>query len=97
MFKVESFAFRGPVIWGQESKATTNSPTTSSTSRSRSYIKEFPPVTGGWLAGMQHHFASAIVPDANKPYEYLAERRRVANTFSARSARRRPWLRARAC
>jgi YidC/Oxa1 family membrane protein insertase len=69
MFKVESFAFRGPVIWAKKQgddkftyhKLDIEKP---------EFIKEFPPVTGGWLAGMQHHFTSAIVPDASKPYEY---------------------------
>jgi YidC/Oxa1 family membrane protein insertase len=69
MFKVESFAFRGPVIWAKKQgdekftyhKLDIEKP---------EFIKEFPPVAGGWLAGMQHHFTSAIVPDASKTYEY---------------------------
>jgi YidC/Oxa1 family membrane protein insertase len=69
MFKVESFAFRGPAIWGRRSdedkltyhKLKLEKP---------EFIKEFSPVEGGWIAGMQHHFVSAVVPDAKKQYEY---------------------------
>ena len=27
-------------------------------------------VTNGWIAGMQHHFVSAVVPDPRRPYTY---------------------------
>jgi hypothetical protein len=33
-------------------------------------IKQFPAVEGGWLAGMQHHFVTVIVPDPTKKYEF---------------------------
>jgi YidC/Oxa1 family membrane protein insertase len=69
MFKVESFAFRGPAIWLKEKgsdKFTYHKLDLEKAQR----IRDFTPAAGGWLAGMQHHFVSVVVPDPAKTYEY---------------------------
>jgi YidC/Oxa1 family membrane protein insertase len=69
MFKVDSFAFRGPAIYLRkegDSKFTYHKLDIEKPEE----IKKFPAVEGGWLAGMQHHFTSAVVPDPTKKYSY---------------------------
>jgi len=69
MFKVESYAFRGPSAWGPEKdggdalyrKLNVDKPQDA---------RFAPTIENGWLAGMQHHFVSAIVPEPNKKYTY---------------------------
>jgi YidC/Oxa1 family membrane protein insertase len=69
MFKVDSFAFRGPAMYAQDEagekfryrKLDIEKP---------GEVQGLPPQTNGWIAGMQHHFTSAIVPDTTKPYEF---------------------------
>jgi YidC/Oxa1 family membrane protein insertase len=69
MFKVDSFAFRGPAIYAPDQpgekfryrKLDIEEPTE---------IQGLPAVTNGWIAGMQHHFTSAVVPDTSKAYEF---------------------------
>ena len=65
MFKVESFAYRGPAIFdpnGDKYKRLDIEK-----SEFQNYSVQ---VTDGWLAGMQHHFVSAIVPNPGQPYTY---------------------------
>ena len=69
MFKVESFASRGPAIWAIKKNDDEHTYHKLNIEKPDE-IKDFPPVAGGWLAGMQHHFVSAIVPDATKPYTF---------------------------
>jgi YidC/Oxa1 family membrane protein insertase len=69
MFKVDSFAFRGPAIWAP------NKPGEDFRYRKLDLekpaeIQGLPAVTKGWLAGMQHHFVSAIVPNEAKAYDF---------------------------
>jgi YidC/Oxa1 family membrane protein insertase len=61
MFKVESFATRGPAIYDgtKYRKLKITKPEDTSLSID---------VTRGWIAGMQHHFVTAVVPPANVPY-----------------------------
>jgi YidC/Oxa1 family membrane protein insertase len=70
MFKVESFAFRGPAMWAVDK----NVPDRANRYRRLKIDKaedQVPVnVKDGWLAGMQHHFVSAIVPDRSKEYKY---------------------------
>jgi YidC/Oxa1 family membrane protein insertase len=63
MFKVESFATRGPAIY--DGKKYRKLKIDSSEDAALSID-----VQNGWLAGMQHHFASAIVPDTGKLYKF---------------------------
>jgi YidC/Oxa1 family membrane protein insertase len=65
MFKVESFATRGPAIYDPDGKKYQKLDIEKSENRNLSLT-----VTNGWLAGLQHHFVSAIVPDAKVPHTY---------------------------
>ena len=69
MFKVESFAFRGPAIWGPLKAGDKYAYHKLNIEKPGDHIK-LTNVTGGWVAGMQHHFTSGIVPDASKAYDY---------------------------
>jgi len=61
MFKVESFAYRTPALWDGKkySKFDIQKKDTQSFSGN---------VQGGWIAGMQHHFVSAVVPNPAESY-----------------------------
>jgi YidC/Oxa1 family membrane protein insertase len=63
MFVVESFATRGPAIWNGEKYQKLDIEKKENQNLSLE-------VTNGWLAGIQHHFVSAIVPDPTKAYTY---------------------------
>ena len=63
MFSVESYAFKGPAYY--------NGTKYFKIDRSKIADAELPrEVTGGWIAGMQHHFVTAIVPAAGRAYRY---------------------------
>jgi YidC/Oxa1 family membrane protein insertase len=66
MFKVDSFATRGPAIWdgAKYKKLKIDKPEDASLSID---------VTDGWIAGMQHHFVSAVVPDKTLKYHYTLQ------------------------
>lgn len=68
MFKVESFAFRGPAVWAPSKAGESNHYRKLKIDETEDHIKL--PVTDGWLAALQHHFVSAIVPDKSRTYEY---------------------------
>jgi YidC/Oxa1 family membrane protein insertase len=63
MFKVESFAFRGPAIWDGKKYRKLKIDNAEDQQLALD-------VQNGWLAGMQHHFVSAIVPDTTKTYRF---------------------------
>jgi YidC/Oxa1 family membrane protein insertase len=63
MFVVESFATRGPAIWNGDKYQKLD--ITKKENQNLSLV-----VTNGWLAGIQHHFVSAIIPDPKAPYTY---------------------------
>ncbi len=69
MFKVESFAFRGPAFWGPAKpgeKLTFNRVPIEDADD-----KKLPSgVEGGWVASLQHHFVSVIVPDPARKYDF---------------------------
>jgi YidC/Oxa1 family membrane protein insertase len=65
MFKVESFAFRGPAIYDPTGKKYQKLDIEKSENQNLSR-----PVKDGWLAGLQHHFVSAVVPDPNQTYTF---------------------------
>ena len=63
MFNVETYAFKGPAYYDgtkyhkmDRAKADQRPPET--------------PITGSWIAGMQHHFVTAVVPAAGQAYRY---------------------------
>jgi YidC/Oxa1 family membrane protein insertase len=69
MFKVESFAFRGPAMWAP-SKSGEDAHFQRLDIEKTDDHKKVGGVTNGWLAGMQHHFVSVIIPDKTKAYEF---------------------------
>jgi YidC/Oxa1 family membrane protein insertase len=69
MFKVESYAFRGPATWAAEKEGGDNIYRRLKMEKPED-AKFASGVEGGWLAGMQHHFVSAVVPDPKKKYVY---------------------------
>ncbi len=63
MFSVESYAFQGPAYYNGEKYFKIE--------RDNIADSELPrTVAGGWIAGMQHHFVTAVVPAAGKNYAY---------------------------
>jgi YidC/Oxa1 family membrane protein insertase len=62
-FDVETYSFKGPEVFDG-----TKSRHLNVESESESKFSET--ATGGWLAALQHHFVSAIVPPENQPYRY---------------------------
>ncbi|HEU4591716.1 MAG TPA: membrane protein insertase YidC, partial [Steroidobacteraceae bacterium] len=68
MFKVESFAFRGPAIYDPAGKKYQKLDIEKNEHKNLSLN-----VKDGWLAGLQHHFVSAVVPDPTKPYTFTLQ------------------------
>jgi YidC/Oxa1 family membrane protein insertase len=62
-FDVETYSFKGPDVFDG-----TKSRDLSVESDADSKFNES--ITNGWLASLQHHFVSAIVPPANEAYDY---------------------------
>ena len=66
-FNVDSYAFTGPAIWdGNKYQQARSSP-----KRSDSHLSL--EVTDGWIAALQHHFVSAVVPPRDAPYHFTLE------------------------
>jgi YidC/Oxa1 family membrane protein insertase len=65
MFKVESFAYRVPAIFDPKGKKYQKLDIEKSENQNLSLN-----VQDGWIAGIQHHFTSAIVPDPKKTYVF---------------------------
>ncbi len=63
MWDPETYAFRGPAYFDGNAYQKLDIDDEDDGLFSR-------PVTGGWIAAMQHHFVAAIVPGANLPYQY---------------------------
>ncbi len=62
-FDVETYSFKGPAVFdGTKSR---DLKVENETDGRYSEV-----VSNGWLASLQHHFVSAIVPQANQPYRY---------------------------
>jgi YidC/Oxa1 family membrane protein insertase len=62
-FDVETYSFKGPEVFDG-----TKSHHLNVESDTESKFSET--ITDGWLAALQHHFVSAIVPPQNQPYRY---------------------------
>ncbi|HTV98102.1 MAG TPA: membrane protein insertase YidC [Steroidobacteraceae bacterium] len=62
-FDVETYSFKGPAVFDG-----TKSHDLKVENETDSKFSES--ITNGWLASLQHHFVSAIVPAANQPYHY---------------------------
>lgn len=63
MFDVESYAFKGPAYYDGEKYQKLKLDDADDRSLSRD-------IQGGWIAGMQHHFTTAVVPAADAAYRY---------------------------
>jgi len=63
MFNVESYAFQGPAYYD----GTKYQKLDRDDAADRSLTRD---ISDGWIAGMQHHFVSAVVPTAGKNYRY---------------------------
>jgi YidC/Oxa1 family membrane protein insertase len=62
-FNVETYAYRGPVIFDGKSYRKLDV----EDSDDSHYKNSFP---GGWIAAMQHHFVAAAVPPVDAKYDY---------------------------
>jgi YidC/Oxa1 family membrane protein insertase len=62
-FDVETYSFKGPDVFDG-----TKARDLKVENEADSKFSET--ITNGWLASLQHHFVSAIVPPANQPYRY---------------------------
>ncbi len=63
MWDPETYAFRGPAYFDGKAYQKLDIEDDEDGVFSR-------PVSGGWVAAMQHHFVAAIVPAANQTYQY---------------------------
>ncbi len=63
MFSVESYAFQGPAFFDGVKYEKIDRDDAEDRALSRD-------IQGGWIAGMQHHFVTAIVPSGNVAYRY---------------------------
>ncbi len=62
-FDVETYSFKGPAVFDGTKSRDLKVENEADTRYSEV-------VTNGWLASLQHHFVSAIVPSANQPYRF---------------------------
>ncbi len=69
MFHVESYAFRGPAIWAADKPGGSNLYHRLKLDKPDD-VKIAPDVTGGWIAGMQHHFVTAVIPEPTEKYSF---------------------------
>ena len=63
MFSVESYAFQGPAYYDGVKYQKLDR----TDAEDRALARD---IAGGWIAGMQHHFTTAVVPEAGKSYRY---------------------------
>ena len=63
MFSVESYAFQGPAFYDGVKYQKLDRKDAEDSALSRD-------IQGGWIAGMQHHFVTAIVPAGSASYRY---------------------------
>ncbi len=63
MFSVESYSYKGPAYYD-------GTKYTKLALKDEDNHKLSRDLTGGWIAGMEHHFVSAVVPDPGKSYHY---------------------------
>jgi YidC/Oxa1 family membrane protein insertase len=68
MFKVESFAYRVPAIYDPKGKKYQKLDIEKAENQHLTLN-----VADGWIAGIQHHFTTAVVPDRTKTYTYTLQ------------------------
>jgi YidC/Oxa1 family membrane protein insertase len=76
MFRVDTWSFTGPVLYGGDSFERLDFDDIAAMPFEQS-------ATGGWLAGIQHHFLAAAVPPSPDRYTYKASTRGQAFVLSA--------------
>ena len=75
-FDVETYSFKGPAVYdGTKSKDLNVESDTDS--------KYSATLSNGWLASLQHQFVAAVVPPANRPYQYQLQVRNHEYQISA--------------
>ncbi len=62
-FDVETYSFKGPAVYDGTKSKDLNV-------ESDSDSKYSAIISNGWLASLQHQFVAAVVPPANRPYQY---------------------------
>jgi YidC/Oxa1 family membrane protein insertase len=65
-FDVETYSFKGPAVF--DGKKARDLKVENEADSKFSEV-----ITDGWLASLQHHFVSAVVPPANQPYHYRVQ------------------------
>jgi YidC/Oxa1 family membrane protein insertase len=63
MFNVETYAYHGPAVYDGKKYRKLDT-----TDRDDSHLSVG--VTNGWIAALQHHFVTAIVPPKDEPYRF---------------------------
>jgi YidC/Oxa1 family membrane protein insertase len=63
MWDPETYSFRGPAYYDGAKYQKLDIEDDEDAGLSR-------PVTGGWIAALQHHFVAAVVPKAGEPYQF---------------------------
>jgi YidC/Oxa1 family membrane protein insertase len=62
-FDVETYSFKGPAIWNGKKSIDLKVENADDSKFSDT-------ITNGWLASLQHHFVSAVVPTPDEPFKY---------------------------
>ena len=75
-FDVETYSFKGPAVFDGTKSVHINV----EDAQERNYDQTW---TNGWLASLQHHFVSAIVPTADQPFKYQLQVRDKEYLLSA--------------
>ncbi len=75
-FDVETYSFRGPEIYDGTKSKDLNVESDSDSKYSAT-------ISNGWLASLQHQFVAAVVPNANRPYQYQLQVRNHEYLISA--------------
>jgi len=69
-FKADAYATRGPAVWASQKAGEENTYHVWKKVDGESFSAD---VAAGWLAGLQHHFVAAIVPDPSQSYHYTMQ------------------------
>lgn len=75
-FDVETYSFKGPAVYDGTKSKDLNVESDSDSKYSAT-------ISNGWLASLQHQFVAAIVPPANRPYQYQLQVRNHEYLISA--------------
>ena len=75
-FDVETYSFKGPRVYDGTKSKDLNVESDSDSKYSATIIN-------GWLASLQHQFVAAVVPPANRPYQYQLQVRNNQYLISA--------------